>query len=121
MQVKVPVDYRQTFKWVGDLDAVSLLFVGGGGVVGLHTLFSASMGFIPRLAIAIVATGLGALLGLGRWPIEHGDGAVMWFRRGFEYRSRGHSFRSVRVLSVAEAVRREATYDHESRADAPPR
>lgn len=116
MQVKVPVNYRQSFKWVGNLDASSLLLVGAGGVLAFRVLTS----HVPwgiKVPSMVLSVGVGAALGLARWPIEHGDGAFEWGRRLAEYRGRSRRASLFRVIGAAEASRRERAYDMEDRGD----
>ncbi|MCL6595823.1 MAG: hypothetical protein K6V73_06370 [Firmicutes bacterium] len=113
MQVKVPVNYRQSFKWVANYDALSLALTGVGGMLGMKIVMQGAMPLPERLALAVLVAGLGAALGLGRWPIEYGDSAVDWIRRLMEYRGRGHVWRAFRALAVQEAVRDSARYDAE--------
>jgi hypothetical protein len=113
MQVKVPVDYRQSFKWVGSLDAVSLSLSGGGGLLAFHTILGSHMPWPQRIAVAALSAGLGAVLGLGRWPVEYGDSTRVWIRRFMEYRSRPHVHRAFRVLTPREAANVDAAYDSE--------
>jgi hypothetical protein len=114
LQVKVPVNYRQSFKWVANYDALSLALTGVGAMFGIKLVMDGgTMPAAERLPLALAVAGLGAVLGLGRWPIEYGDSAVDWARRLMEYRGRGHVWRAFRVLSVPEAVRDAARYDSE--------
>jgi len=105
MQCRVPVNYRQSFKWYGDLDATSVAFVATGGLVAFKTL-SGPGPWLVRLPVIALALGLGFLLGLGRWPLEYGDSAVTWARRVVAYRGRSHSGHMIRSLTVSEAARR---------------
>ena len=116
MQTKVPVNYRQSFKWVGNLDASSLLLVGAGGVLAFRVLTSHSPWGL-KAPVVVLSIGLGAALGLGRWPMEHGDGAFAWGRRLAEYRARSRRAGLFRVLSATEAVRRGRAQDTEHRGD----
>lgn len=114
--MKVPVNYRQSFKWYANLDATSLLFVAGGGVVAFR-LLTAPMATGLKLVAMAGSASVGALLGLGRWPLEQGDGAVTWGRRALEYRSRPRQAGLIRALSVGEAIRRQQTHDTELREE----
>jgi hypothetical protein len=113
LQVKVPVNYRQSFKWVANYDAMSLALTGVGAMLGLKLIMQAGMPVLERWPLGILVAGLGATLGLGRWPIEYGDSATDWMRRLMEYRGRGHVWRAFRTLTVQEAVRDLARYDSE--------
>ncbi len=110
MQARVPVNYRQSFKWYGNLDATSIAFVLGGGMLAFKVLTGPASWTVKIPAMA-VCLGLGALLGLGRWPLEYGDNAVTWLRRAMTYRGRLHSAHLVRSLSPAEAARRTWAYE----------
>lgn len=103
MRARVPVNYRQSFKWYGSLDATSIAFVLTGGLVAFKVLTGTEpWGLkIPAMAVSV---GLGALLGLGRWPLEYGDNAVAWAKRAMSYRSRLHSAHLIRSLPGAEAA-----------------
>jgi len=111
MQVKMPVDFRQSFKWVGNLDAMSMIFVGGGGLIAVHTFIGSSLPLAEKFLIAVPSVGFGALFGLGRWPIEYGDNLVTWAQRFMAYRSRGHIYRGFRVLTVREAAQDVRRYE----------
>lgn len=110
MQSRVPVSYRQSFKWYGNLDATSLGFIAGGGIIAIEQLNNANP-FWEKAVVGGLALGFGCLLGFGRWPIEYGDNAMTWLRRVLAYRSRSHEGRLVRSLTVADAVRRHGAVE----------
>jgi len=105
MQGRVPVNYRQSFKWYGDLDATSVALVATGALAAFRTL-SGPGPWLVRLPVIALSLGLGFLLGLGRWPLEYGDNVVTWMKRVLAYRGRSHSGHMIRSLTVSEATRR---------------
>lgn len=105
MRARVPVNYRQSFKWYGSLDATSIAFVLTGGLLAFKVLTGTGPWGLKIPATAVFL-GLGMLFGLGRWPLEYGDNAVAWAKRAMSYRSRLHSAHLIRSVPGAEAVRR---------------
>lgn len=93
MVQRVPANYRQSAKVLADLDAISGLLVGGGGVIAISVL----TGHAPwslKIPEATISLGLGAFFGLLRWPPERGQGDRMtqWARRAFTYYMRTKRF-----------------------------
>lgn len=88
MYTRIPTNYRQSFKWLGNLDAVSAGFLGGGVVIGLSVLTGHGTAGekIPEIAVALA---LGAFFGLVRYPMDiAGDRTSTWVMRYVEYRRR---------------------------------
>ncbi|AEW04065.1 hypothetical protein Sulac_0524 [Sulfobacillus acidophilus DSM 10332] len=84
MQVMVPAEYRQNVRWFLNLDAGSFALLVGGAAVG----FSVLKGHAPlaeRIPESLAVLGLTIALAVVRWPIDHGDRATTWLRRGWEY------------------------------------
>lgn len=63
VQVKVPLNYRQSFKWVGNLDASSLLLVGAGGVLAFRML-TAHVPWGVKAPVMVLSGGV-AVTGMG--------------------------------------------------------
>lgn len=114
MVCKVPVNYRQNFKWIGDLDAQSMAAVAVGGLIALHYAVGTPNPVYLRILLASTFGGLGAVLGFGRYPLEYGDNFWIWMRRYMEYRARPHSFLSIRILTPKQAAAQAAAYDSEA-------
>lgn len=85
MQARIPANYRQRFRWIGELDAPSLMALCGGGAVALEVLRGTAPVAV-RIPEAVVAGGLGLLLAFGKWPLERGgDRLWTWGKRAFDY------------------------------------
>jgi len=85
MDVKIPANYRQSFKWFGNLDAPSAIFLGVGVVFSLKTLTGHSpiAVKIPEIAAAMT---LAAIFGLVRFPMDlYGDRLVTWLKRAVAF------------------------------------
>ncbi len=85
MDVKIPANYRQSFKWFGNLDAPSAIFLGGGVVVSLKTLTGPAPFYVkvPEIAVAMLVA---AVFGLVRFPMDlHGDRVVTWLQRAVAF------------------------------------
>jgi|GEM_PF-5625632 len=85
MQARIPANYRQRFRWVGDLDAPALMSLCGGGAAAISALTGTAP--IPiRVPEVALSAGLGMLLAFGKWPLERGgDRLWTWAKRAFEY------------------------------------
>lgn len=85
MQARIPANYRLRFRWVGDLDAPSLMSLCMGGAVAFESLKGAAP--IPlKVPEVILAAGIGLLLAFGKWPLERGgDRLWTWAMRAFDY------------------------------------
>ena len=85
MDVKIPANYRQSFKWLGNLDAPSAIFLGVGVVFSLKTLTGQApiVEKIPEIAVAMTLAGI---FGLIRFPMDlHGDRSVTWLQRAVAF------------------------------------
>ena len=92
MYTRIPANYRQSFKWLGNLDAVSASFLGGGVIIGLKVLTGTAPWAIkgPEMGVALV---LGAIIGLVRWPMDiAGDRTATWLLRFVDYYRRSKRF-----------------------------
>ena len=84
MQVIIPAEYRQSAKWIFNMDAGSFVILVGGAAWGFQVL----RGHAPlweRIPEALVLVGVAAVLALMRWPLDHGDRPITWLRRGWDY------------------------------------
>jgi len=89
LDVKIPANYRQSFKWLGNLDAASTVFLGVGVVISLSTL-TGSAPVVEKVPEIAVAMGVAAFFGLVRYPMDlYGDRPVAWLRRAATFFSRG--------------------------------
>ena len=80
----IPPNYRQSSKWIGNLDAASAIAVGLGVVIAVSVL----TGHAPwweKVPEILVSLAVGLVLGLGRWPMEHGDRPLRWALRAYWY------------------------------------
>ena len=84
MQVPVPAEYRQSARWVFNLDAGSFVFLVGGAALGFEILKSSGP-FVPHLLEALPLMAVSTALALIRWPLDHGDKAMVWLLRGWNY------------------------------------
>jgi len=84
MTVMIPAEFRYAYRWFGNLDAFSAATGLGLPLFGLHGLLEPGpVG--ARIATLLVTGGVGVVLGFVRWPLDHGDKAWIWIRRGFDY------------------------------------
>ena len=85
MDVKIPANYRQSFKWLGNLDAPSAIFLGVGVVVSLRTL-TGQAPIVEKSPAIAVAMGVAAVFGLVRFPMDlYGDRMVTWLQRAVAF------------------------------------
>lgn len=84
MQVLVPGEYRQAARWLLNLDAGSFAILVGGAALGFEVFRSAGA-LAPRIIEAVLIIGVAAVISLVRWPLDHGDRALTWVRRGWDY------------------------------------
>lgn len=84
MQVPMPSEYRQAARWLFNLDAGSFVLLVGGAAVGFSVLKGAGP-LIVRIPESLAIMGVGAVLALVRWPLDHGDRVMTWIRRGWNY------------------------------------
>lgn len=84
MQVMVPAEYRQAARWLLNLDAGSFALLVGGAALGFEIVRGAAP-LAERIPEAAVVTGIGAVLALVRWPLDHGDRALTWIFRAWHY------------------------------------
>ena len=85
MDVKIPANYRQSFKWLGNLDAPSAIFLGVGVVVSLRTL-TGQAPIVEKIPEIAVAMGAAAVFGLVRFPMDlYGDRMVTWLQRAVAF------------------------------------
>lgn len=92
MYARIPTNYRQSFKWLGNLDAVSAAFLGGGVIIALKTMTGAASWGVkgPEMAVALA---LGGIFGLLRWPMDiAGDRTATWLMRIVDYYRRSKRF-----------------------------
>ena len=88
MTIRIPANYRQSVKWLANLDAGSAVTVIGGAIVGLHT-FTGTAPWVLKIPEIVGAGGGGFLLGTVRWPFDlHGDRLTVWMRRAVFYAQR---------------------------------
>lgn len=88
MLTRIPANYRQSFKWLGNLDAISAAFLGGGVIIALKVLTGHAV-FGEKVPEIVVALALGAIFGLLRWPMDiAGDRTATWLRRFVDYSRR---------------------------------
>ena len=76
MQVGIPTNHRQAFRWVGDLDAPSLFALCAGIALALSN-FHGSGSVVEKLLVAAMWFLLGAFFAFAKWPVERG-GDKMW-------------------------------------------
>ncbi|WP_020375094.1 hypothetical protein [Sulfobacillus thermosulfidooxidans] len=84
MQVIVPAEYRHAVRWLFNLDAGSFAILVGGAAVGFEIL----QGHAPlalRIPEGVAVMGGAAGIALVRWPLDHGDRALTWARRVWDY------------------------------------
>lgn len=85
MIVRIPAEFRQPYRWIGNLDAVSACCVFGSVAWGT-SIFTGQGPWLVRLPETASVIALGCLLGLGKWPLEvTGDRALLWISRGWDY------------------------------------
>ncbi|PSR26175.1 MAG: hypothetical protein C7B43_14535 [Sulfobacillus benefaciens] len=84
MQVIVPAEYRQAARWIFNLDAGSFVILIGGAVLGFE-IFREHGAIIPHILEAVLIMGTSTVIALVRWPLDHGDRALTWARRGWDY------------------------------------
>lgn len=84
MQVLVPAEYRQSARWLLNLDAGSFVLLVGGASLGFE-IFRGHGALAVRIPEALVVIGLGAVLALVKWPIDNGDRVTVWMRRAWNY------------------------------------
>lgn len=84
MQVLVPAEYRQSVRWVLNLDAGSFVLLIVGASSGFEVIRSHAP-LLERIPEAVMLIGLGAALALVRWPFDHGDRLTTWIRRAWTY------------------------------------
>ena len=88
MDVKIPANYRQSFKWLGNLDAPSAIFLGVGVVFSLKTL-TGQAPYIEKIPEIVVAMVVAAVFGLVRLPMDlYGDRMVTWLQRAVAFHRR---------------------------------
>lgn len=94
MLSRIPANYRQSFKWLGNLDAVSAAFLGGGVMVAIKVVMDHASWAVKGPEI-VVALALGGIFGLVRWPLDiAGDRTVTWLMRyvNFARRTKHYSY-----------------------------
>ncbi|MCY0885792.1 MAG: hypothetical protein OWV35_07910 [Firmicutes bacterium] len=84
MQVLVPPEYRQSVRWLLNLDAGSFALLVGGAALGFEILRGHGV-LAVRVPEALGVLGVGAALALVRWPLDHGDRALTWLARAWAY------------------------------------
>ena len=85
MDVKIPANYRQSFKWLGNLDAPSAIFLGVGVVVSLKVL-TGQAPYVEKIPEIVVTTIVAAVFGLVRFPMDlYGDRSVTWLQRAVAF------------------------------------
>lgn len=92
MLARIPANYRQSFKWLGNLDAVSAAFLGGGTMVAIKVVMDHASWAVkgPEIAVALA---LGSVFGLVRWPMDiAGDRTATWLMRFVDYYRRFRRF-----------------------------
>lgn len=84
MLVPIPADFRQGVRIVGNLDIPSTVIVGLGALTAMHVITGPAPVPVkgPEAALALAG---GVVLGLGRWPLEHGDRLLRWAARAAAY------------------------------------
>ena len=92
MLVRIPANYRQSFKWFGNLDAPSATFLVGGLLVAMRVVIGQAPWAVKGVEVTLSLL-LGAGLGLLRWPMDvAGDRSITWLRRYFDFARRGKRF-----------------------------
>lgn len=84
MQVMIPAEYRQSARWLLNLDAGSFAILVGGAAIGFENLRSHGALFV-KIPESLIIVGIAAVLSLARWPLDHGDRPMTWLRRGWDY------------------------------------
>ena len=84
MQVPMPAEYRQAARWLFNLDAGSFAILVGSAALGFE-IFKGAGPLAARIPEAVGIIGLGAVFALVRWPLDNGDRAMTWVRRGWNY------------------------------------
>lgn len=84
MQVPMPAEYRQAARWLLNLDAGSFAILVGGAAIGFEILRGQGA-LALRIPEALGVIGIGAVISLVRWPLDHGDRTLTWVRRAWNY------------------------------------
>ena len=88
MQARVPTNFRQPYRWMGDLDAPSLLFLCVGGTLGMETLLNPG-GIVGRIVGGLLWIGGGLVMAYGKYPMERGGDKVWtWLKRLLDFYQR---------------------------------
>jgi hypothetical protein len=81
MVTLISANFRQAYKWVGNLDAPSALSLGVGVFVGLSAFTGTAGAWEKALEIA-PSVGLGTFFGLARLPLTaSGERPLAWLWR----------------------------------------
>jgi len=84
VQVQIPGEYRQATRWLLNLDAASFAILVGSAALGFAVVKSHGA-LAPRIGEGFGIMAVGAVIALVRWPLDHGDRALTWARRGWDY------------------------------------
>ena len=84
MQVLIPAEYRQSVRWVLNLDAGSFALAAGGAILGFEVLRGHGL-LLVRIPEALGIMAVAAVLAFVRWPLDHGDRMLTWGRRAWNY------------------------------------
>lgn len=84
MQVQVPGEYRQSARWILNLDAGSLALLIGGAALAFE-VFRAAGPLAPRIVEALLIAGVAVTLAVVRWPLDQGDRALTWIWRAIKF------------------------------------
>lgn len=88
MVTLIPANFRQAYKWVGNLDAGAAGALGIGVFVSLSVFTGTAPAWEKVLEIAPSLT-LGAFFGLARLPLTStGERPLAWIRRILAWRGR---------------------------------